>query len=151
MEWGEFMMSPIIRRANEKDTDSLFELNELFNGKGTTTKEKMLNSLQYNKQEIVFIAIEKEQPVGFICGQVFMSMCYDTYYGEISELFVIEGYRRKGIARLLISKMEEEFKQNNIFSFQLFTGVDNIIAQTFYTSCGYKKSEERMYRKRTSH
>lgn len=144
------MISPIIRRANEKDTDSLFELNVLFNGKGTTTKEKMQESLQYNKQEIVFIAIEKEQPVGFICGQVFMSMCYDTYYGEISELFIIEGYRRKGIARLLISKMEEEFKQNNIFSFQLFTGADNIIAQIFYTSCGYTKTEECMYRKRIS-
>jgi ribosomal protein S18 acetylase RimI-like enzyme len=143
-------MKLVIRRANERDANGLFELNELFNGKGSTTIERLQESLQYNKQEIVFIALADEKPVGFICGQVFMSMCYDTYYGEISELFVLEAYRRRGVARQLIVRIEEEFKKNNIFSFQLFTGADNITAQTLYTSCGYTRSEEWMYRKRVS-
>lgn len=143
-------MTVVIRRANDGDAEGLFQLNELFNGKGSTTIDKLQESLRYNKQEIVFVAFFEEKQVGFICGQVFMSMCYDTYYGEISELFVLEEYRRKGIARQLIGKMEDEFKKNNIFSFQLFTGEDNITAQTLYTSCGFLRSEEWMYRKRVN-
>lgn len=84
---------------------------------------------------------------GFICGQIFKSMCY-TYYGEISELFVKEEYRRQGIAAKLINRMEEEFKENNIFSFQLFKGADNNTAQAFYEAQGYHKLEEWMYHKR---
>jgi ribosomal protein S18 acetylase RimI-like enzyme len=141
-------MTIVIRRAEEGDADGLFQLNELFNGKDSTTIEELQKSLRYNKQEIVFVALSEENPAGFICGQIFKSMCYDTYYGEISELFVLERYRRKGIARQLIEKMEAEFKKNNIFSFQLFTGEDNITAQTLYLSCGFTRSEEWMYRKR---
>lgn len=141
-------MTIVIRRADDGDAEGLFQLNELFNGKDSTSIEELQKSLCYNKQEIVFVALSEEIPVGFICGQIFKSMCYDTYYGEISELFVLERYRRKGIARQLIEKMEAEFKKNNIFSFQLFTGEDNITAQTLYLSCGFTRSEEWMYRKR---
>lgn len=141
-------MNISIKRASEVDARQLFELNELFNGTGSTTMEKLTDSIKNNRQEIVYTAYEEDTMAGFICGQVFMSMCYDTYYGEISELFVKEEYRRQGIAGRLMEAMEEEFKKNNIFSFQLFTGADNLAAQTFYASRGYIRSEELMYRKR---
>lgn len=75
-------------------------------------------------------------------------MCYSTYYGEISELFVIEKYRKQGIGTALINRIEDEFINNNIFSVLLFTGASNISAQKFYETQGYHKSEEYIYRKR---
>lgn len=141
-------MDIVIRKAVKEDAAKLYILNELFNGQGSTTLEKLTDSIINNQQEIVFVAADDNEPVGFICGQVFKSMCYSTYYGEISELFIKEEYRRKGIAGRLINRIEEEFIRNNIYSFQLFTGAANKSAQAFYETKGYKKSEEWMYRKR---
>lgn len=141
-------MDIVIRKAAKDDATKLYVLNELFNGQGSTTLERLTESIVNNQQEIVFIAEDDNEAIGFICGQIFKSMCYDTYYGEISELFIKEEYRRQGIAGKLINRIEEEFIRNNIYSFQLFTGAENRIAHAFYESMGYIKSEERMYRKR---
>lgn len=141
-------MNITVRKATASDAAQLFGLNEIFNGSGTTTMERLTDSLKNNAQEIVFVAFVEDKMAGFICGQVFKSMCYDTYYGEISELFVKEEYRRLKIASKLMESIEEEFRKNQIFSFQLFTGAENKTAQQFYETRGYIKSEEWMYRKR---
>jgi len=138
----------IIRNACPEDTAELHRLNELFNGAGSNTAEKIRESLQMNQQELVAIAIDGDHAVGFICGQIFKSICYSVYYGEITELFVQEEYQRQGIGRRMLCYMEQLFAKESIRTFQLFTGGDNQNAQRFYEAQGYLKTEEIMYRKR---
>lgn len=138
-----------IRVAGPQDATALYTLNELFNGAGCTDLAALTASLADNPQETVLIATCADEAVGFICGQLFMSMCYRDYYAEITELFVREQYRRLGVARRLMEALEERYTQKmGIRSFQLFTGADNHDAQSFYESAGYKKRTDILYRKR---
>lgn len=137
-----------IRLANSNDAASLFEMNERFNGAGSTSKELLADSIANNLQEAVFIATVDGSAAGFCCAQLFKSMCYRSYYAEITELFVEEAYRRQGVATALMVFAEDYFKDKNVRGYQLFTGKQNEIAQAFYEKNGYTKSEEQMYRKR---
>lgn len=136
-----------IRVANIDDAKDLFELNEIFNGAGNNI-EHIKESLTNNEQEIVFIALIEDKAIGFCCVQLFKSMCYSTNYVEITELFVMEEYRHQGIGMALMRYVEEYYINDNIDCFQLFTGGENYIAQSFYEKNGYYKTSEIMYRKR---
>jgi ribosomal protein S18 acetylase RimI-like enzyme len=137
-----------IRVAGRADAANLFMLNQFFNGKDSTTIDLLDKSLKTNEQELVCIAYDGNEAIGFVCGQLFKSMCYSEYYAEITELFVKEEYRRQGIARKLISYMESIYIRQGIRNFQLFTGKENLTAQEFYKKSGYNKTDEIMYRKR---
>lgn len=137
-----------IRLADKNDAAALFEMNERFNGAGSTSKELLADSLENNGQEAVFIATVDGAAAGFCCAQLFKSMCYRSYYAEITELFVAEEYRKQGVATALMAFAENYFKDKNVKGYQLFTGKQNQVAQVFYEKNGYTKSEEQMYRKR---
>ena len=137
-----------IRLAQVFDASELQKLNDLFNGEGCNSLLAIEKSLSSNEQEIVCIATDKDALVGFCCGQIFKSMCYRVNYGEITELFVVESYRRQGVASGLMEFIEAEFQKQEINHFQLFTGRSNEAAQTFYRALGYLESSEMMFRKR---
>ena len=136
------------RLALVQDAQSLKYLNDLFNGKNCNSIERIRESLDHNTQEIVCVAEDEGVLLGFCCGQVFKSMCYEVNYGEITELFILDDYRRKGVGKGLMAFLEGEFQKHDIRSYQLFTGRDNDIAKRFYQSCGYSEDTEVMFRKR---
>ena len=138
----------IVRRADPQDAEPLKRLNDLFNGEGCNSAENITASLLHNNQEIVCVASEGDSLVGFCCGQVFRSMCYENHHAEITELFVREECRRRGVGTRLIAFMEAEFCKQGIRHFQLFTGASNAAAQAFYRSCGYRATGEMMFRKK---
>ncbi|MNC31052.1 putative acetyltransferase [compost metagenome] len=137
-----------VRRAQPEDFQALYEMNELFNGPGTTTMELLADAIRHNNRETVLIAEAGGQHAGFCCVQFTSSMCYSTNYAEITELFVREEYRRQGVASALMAHAENCFKDQRVRSYQLFTGKTNTTAQHFYEQSGYVRSEELMYRKR---
>ncbi len=122
-------------------------------GVGNWLKEQSNNltsieeSLEHNKQEIVCVASEGNRLVGLCCGQIFKSMCYSVPYGEITELYVSEKYRRLNVASGLMAFIETAFHKHGINYYQLFTGKSNIAAQAFYQSLGYVDTPEMMFRK----
>ncbi len=137
-----------VRKAQASDVPALFAMNELFNGPGSTTLELLTEAILHNIRETVLIAEVNGEPAGFCCVQLSVSMCYDTNYIEITELFVREEYRRQGVASALMASAESFFKDQRVRSFQLFTGKTNTTAQRFYELQGYIRSDELMYRKR---
>ena len=137
----------LIRFAMCSDAVELQGLNELFNGKGCTSAENIKDFLGNNNQEIISVASDRGKIVGFCCGQVFRSMCYTEKHGEITELYVLEEYRRKGIAKKLVFFIEAEFRKQGINGIHILTGNDNIEAQCFYRSCGYEDTDEVMLEK----
>ena len=137
----------IIRIANASDALELQKLNDLFNGEGCNRADDIKNSLENNNLEIVCVAEDKKKLIGFCCGQTFCSMCYKNCQGEITELFILETYRRKGIAKRLTDLMETEFLKKGVENIRVLTGGDNVVAQNFYKSCQYEETNEMMLEK----
>jgi len=130
------------RVAKPQDAEALKRLNDEFNGEDCNTVEGIAMTLAQNPQEIVCIAENNGIAVGFVCGQIVKSMCYNTLHGEITELYVMKQHRRGGIGRGLMEFMESEFRKRGIQKLQLLTGDDNDTALRFYHACGYQDTTE---------
>ena len=131
-----------VRPANATDAPELKRLNDLFNGAGSNTLELVEESLKRNEHEIVLVAADGNMLVGFCCGQIFVSMCYPSKYCEITELFVQEEYRRRGIGRRLLQSMENELRERGATHFHVLTFQGNTSAQALYHSHGYNTTSE---------
>lgn len=140
-------MNVTIRRAIEKDAPELMRLNTQFNGWCNITANSVALSIRNNPREQVFVAECDEQLVGFCCVQLFKSFCYDGDYAEITELYIVKQYRRKGIATRLLEYAEGCCFGGAIKGFQLRTGEQNINAQRFYEGFGYLKTDKVVYKK----
>lgn len=133
----------MVRVATVNDAEQLNLLNEEFNGKGETTLENIKHSLQNNKQEVVIVEEDNGVLVGFVCVQLKKSFCYDEYMPEITEVYVKEEYRKRGIASAMITFAESYCGKNRpLHKFELLTGKDNLDAQSVYDKLGYKDDEE---------
>jgi len=133
------------RKAGIGDAPELKRLNDLFNGEGCNTVEDVEDieeSLKHNEREIVCVAADGNDLVGFCCGQIFSSMCYPIDCAEITELFVMDGYRRQGIGKNLLQFTEDILIKRGAKHFHILTGDKNTAAQAFYHSRGYADTSE---------
>lgn len=139
----------MIRKANVSDAGQLSILNDEFNGKGETTTENIRDSLVNNRQEVVIVAEEKDELVGFVCVQLKKSFCYDEYMPEITEVYVKPSYRKRGTASQMIAFAEDYcIKNYPLHKYELLTGRKNIIAQAVYSKMGYTEDNELHFSKR---
>jgi len=142
-------MEVFIRKAQICDIPDLINMNEIVNANTGCTIETMTSALENNKNEIVFVAIYSNTAVGFICGQLLPSICYaNGMQCEVTELFVRESYRRKGIAGMLITALEKEFESHNAQEILLQASGRNMVAQRFYEKAGYYDTKRIVYRKK---
>ena len=137
------------RLATCKDAEQLELLNNEFNGKGETSLENIRNSLLHNNQEVVVVEQIDAELAGFICVQLKKAFCYDEYMVEVTEVYVKEKYRRKGIAKNMIKFAEEYCIKNYLVQkIELLTGKKNAVAQIVYDRLGYKDDNEMHLSKR---
>ncbi|MCL2386638.1 MAG: GNAT family N-acetyltransferase [Defluviitaleaceae bacterium] len=127
-----------IRLAQVSDAPKLKRLTHIFNEGDSNTIEGISESLASNTMEIVCVANDKEKLVGFCCGQIQASMCYQYSYAVITELYVTDECRRQGIGRRLLIATESEFNKRGVTHFHIATGDDNTAALALYQSCGYE-------------
>lgn len=141
-------MSIIYRTATIGDAGELKRLNDEFNGNDCNTVEGIIEALKRDDAETVFVAEHNNKLLGFCCGQLFKSICYDAFYVEITELYVNEAFRKQAIGKNLVNYAEEWYRKQGVHNFQLFRGQDNEIAREFYEHIGYCKQNDILYRKR---
>lgn len=134
-----------IRWANAYDAEELVKLNQAFNGVEVTIEE-VKNSLALSS-ELIALAILNNVAVGFICAQYYKSFCYRELQGEITELFVEVGARRKGLAFMLLKFIEEEFKTRGVKTVKVLTGHTNEQAIKVYEKLGYISENEVLLQK----
>ena len=133
----------MIRLARKEDAEQLLQLCNQFNGEGETSQEHIEQSILQNRQEIVVVAEEDGVLAGFVCVQMKKSLCYHKVSPEITEVFVREGYRRKGLASGMIAFAENYcLEQDSVRGFELQTGEENFAAQALYHSLGYYQENE---------
>lgn len=133
----------MVRIATVRDAEQLGILNNEFNGKDETTIDNIRNSIINNKQEVVIVAYENGVLVGFVCVQLKKSFCYNEYISEITEVYVVPTYRKKGIASEMITYAEDYCTKNYpLHKYELLTGKKNVIAQFVYGKLGYADDGE---------
>ena len=130
-------MNIVITPLQELDLPEFIEMNNELNDVDCGTLESMKESLANNKNELIYIAKHHDKAVGFICGQIYSSICYTSKQGEMTELYVKEDYRRMGVATKLVKHMENELIKNGVHEITLITGQKNFKAQSLYEKCGY--------------
>ena len=134
----------MVRLASVGDAGELERLNAEFNGKGKTTEESIRASLLTNRREVVIVADGKNGKLaGFVCVQLKKSFCYEDFMPEITEVYVRPDYRRRGIAREMLTFAQEYCKKiYPLHSFELLTGSDNTAAQKLYSALGFEYDGE---------
>lgn len=139
----------MVRLANINDAQQLYELNKLFNGENTSSIENVKFSLLNNKNEVIIVDEKDNNLTGFICLQIKTSFCYEESSAEITELYIKEEYRNKGIAESLLHFTEKYCKQKlNINKVELITNKANIKAQSLYKKSGYEKQDHIHFKKK---
>ena len=131
-----------VRLAAISDAAELAKLNDLFNGEGSNTAGTIEESLKSNEDEIVCVADDGSKLVGYCCGRMEKTMCRSYKNGYISNLFVMEEYRRRGVGRRLLAYVENELGKHGANHLHISTGTENAISQTLYRSCGYADTSE---------
>jgi ribosomal protein S18 acetylase RimI-like enzyme len=74
---------------------------------------------------------------GFACLRLVPYMSGDDRYAELTDLFVAEAFRRRGVARALLAHVEQLAREGGASGMLLVTGFDNQGAQAFYRAVGY--------------
>jgi ribosomal protein S18 acetylase RimI-like enzyme len=144
-EWVKRVL-PNVRLATINDADALSRLNFEFNGGEKRPVAEIIQSLN-SSNELVAVATLKGEVIGFGCAQSFKSFCYNEAFGEISEMYVKESARRKGLATSLISFLEDQLRSRGVKTVKILTGGDNQIAIKTYELSGYVKDDEVMLEK----
>ena len=95
-----------------------------------------------NNDSIVFAANDNGELVGFTQLYPSFSSVSMKRVWILNDLYVEESYRRRGIAKLLMSVAEEYAKENGAVRVVLATQIYNITAQKLYEARDYIKNEE---------
>ncbi|WP_438350648.1 GNAT family N-acetyltransferase [Paenibacillus sp. FA6] len=135
-----------IRWVNTNDTADLVMLNYAFNGVGMSIDEVKDNLTLTN--ELIALAVIDDMPVGFACAQYFKSFCYRGLQGEITELYITEVARGRGLGTLLITFLEEELRARGVTNVKVLTGKKNEIAIKTYERSRYYRQEEVLLQKK---
>lgn len=137
-----------VRLAALTDAEELSRLNQEFNGGEKRPPTKITESLNLNTNELIAVAEISDNIVGFGCAQSFYSFCYEEPHGEITELYVEEAFRRKGIAVAIISCLEGNLTERGVKSMKVLTGRRNNAAIKTYENCNYIIDDEQLLKKR---
>ncbi len=106
------------------------------------TWDRMLDA---KEQMYVFVAYNGGEMVGFVHYVLHRSTWAKGYYCYLEDLFVTANARSKGVARALISAVQEAAKNNNCERLYWVTGESNIIAKALYDKMA-EKTEYFQYR-----
>lgn len=103
--------------------------------------KKYLEERFHNKDSVIIAAIENSEIIGFTQLYPSFSSVAMSRIWILNDLFVKEGYRRKGVAKLLIKAAEKYALETGAVRIVLATQISNVSAQLVYESLKYTKDE----------
>jgi len=115
---------------------------------GTAEAEAFLRSRFEADESVVFLAMAGAEAVGFVqLYPTFSSLSLRRLW-ILSDLYVAEPARRRGIAKALIRRAQELALETHAEGLTLETAVSNTAAQRLYEQLGWRRDEDffRYYR-----
>jgi len=101
-------------------------------------KKELVDILSNNTKAIFVVEINKII-VGYISCEIRNLQKYfvENRFGYISEIFVKDEFRSKGLGNSLLNKAEEWFIKKNIKKIECLVDVNNVISENFWTNKSY--------------
>ncbi len=137
-----------IRRAKENDYAELMVLYGIFVGEdrysrhdGDSFKEVLKSPNNY-----VFIVEASGKVIGFATVSIKTLVRYPKPVAELDELFVIEEFRKNGIGKQLVDRVEEVAKERDCYRLYIASAKRFETAHTFYEGAGYTKYGYHFYK-----
>nr|WP_320162349.1 ribosomal protein S18-alanine N-acetyltransferase [uncultured Methanoregula sp.] len=125
---------PQIRRAVTTDIPAIVAIeNESF--ADPWDQSAFLDALTYFPTTY-FVAVSGGSVTGFIVGA--LEDTGENLYGHLCNFGVSPAYRRKGLGKLLLRRLECQFTIETATAVQLEVRVSNTAAQRFYRRLGYR-------------
>lgn len=131
----------ILRTATPEDAHHLARLNLLFNGVAEAPLAYASRLTDLKRVDTPVLALLEEQAIGLANLRLLQPVLYAERYAEVTELYVLEGYRRQGVGRRLMNFVAWLAWQSGAGEIVVRTSFDNQAALALYHSCGYTQSD----------
>ncbi len=135
------LSSLILCSATVDDARHLASLNLLFNGVDESPQVYALRLADPRRVDIPFLAILDEQAIRIANLRLLQPVFYAESYAEVTELYVLESYRRWGVGRRLMEFAAQLANQAGADEMVVLTGFDNQSALVFYNHRGYTQND----------
>src|SRR5215217_4792429 len=126
-----------VRQATPDDATALARMLDLFDRMGATPEQVVARMLACQSVLTTFLGEIDGQPVGFACLRLVPHLQGDEPYAELTDIYVEAPFRRHGVARALIARVEEAAQAAGASDVVIITGFDNEDAQAAYRAAGY--------------
>ncbi|MEW5985293.1 MAG: GNAT family N-acetyltransferase [Chloroflexota bacterium] len=131
----------VIRVATAEDAAELSRLNIAFNGVYEPPERLARRLLDPRRVETPIVAVVDGRIVGFASLRLAPSIFYPEPQAELTELFVEEAYRRRGVGRALVAHVEQLAREGGAAELLALTGRDNRPALVFYRALGFDPAD----------
>ncbi len=131
-----------VRVATTDDAPRLLPMFEAFYGahfRPKTVEAIREQMAAASAVDTLIVAEEGGVPLGFASLRILPQVESDLPHAELSDLFVEERVRRRGIGRALMMFAERLAAERGCPRIFLVTGFDNPSARAFYRSVGYEE------------
>src|SRR3954452_14619332 len=114
-----------VRRATPDDAMALAVMLDRFDGIGATPEQVTARMLACQSVLTTFLGDMDGQPVGLACLRLVPHLPGDEPYAELTDIYVDASFRRHGVARALIARVEEAAQAAGASDVVIITGFDN--------------------------
>lgn len=131
-------MDYLIRELVIEDSEGIYQLNTNEMGYDhplDDTKEKLSRLIESSTDKI-FVAICDNEVIGYVHANDY-DLIYAPHMKNIMGIAVAEHWKRKGVGRALLQKVEMWAKETNAKGVRLVSGATRTAAHEFYHRCGY--------------
>ncbi len=127
-----------IREFQMTDSKAIYDLNREEMGyeyplEDTKAKLHQLSSSQCDK---IYVAVVDEEVVGYIHANDY-NLIYAPHMKNIMGIAVSSHWKRQGIGRALLARVEAWAQETGAKGVRLVSGASRTGAHAFYRSCGY--------------
>jgi ribosomal protein S18 acetylase RimI-like enzyme len=131
------MATLTVHQATPDDATELAHMLDLFDHMGATPEQVAARMLVCQNVLTTFIGELDGQVVGFACLRLIPHLQGDEPYAELTDIYVDAPFRRQGVARALIARVEAAARAAGAGGLVIITDFDNESAQAAYRASGY--------------
>lgn len=133
-----------VRQATLNDAAELAVLLDRFDGAGATP-EHVAARMRACAQVLTTYIVEVDGTMaGFACLRLVPHLQGDAPYAELTDLYVDPPFRRRGVARALMTEVEAVAQAAGADEIVVITGFENDVAQDAYHAQGYARWAQAM-------
>ena len=147
------MQSPLtIRRAVPRDADAISKLAAQAaseEGAASSLETDRIKAHAFGSNALFEVWVAQEASSGPVVAHAMITKSYDVRRAApnvvLCELYVMPEHRRGGLARKMMSAVARRARDLGARELAITTGVDNEVAQRFFSAVGAKKREAAVF------